>query len=74
MPQVQHGDAVEFVLPGVDELALDVVVALRPLHAGFVSLGDLDFARSLCGNRAEWARGRHGGGSTALFGESVPFR
>lgn len=29
VPEVEHGDAVELVLPGVDELALRVVAALR---------------------------------------------
>ena len=73
MSQVQHGDAVEFVLPGVDELLLDVVVALRSLHAAFVPVGDSHRVRRLGQDRAEMAKGPVGGCGARLLGELVPF-
>ena len=69
MGEVEHGDAVELVLPGVHELVLDVVVALRPSRAGRVARRGLDPVGSR-GEGAEVARVDVEGG--ALFGEVLP--
>ena len=73
--EVQHGNTVEFVLPGVDKLLLAFIVALGAFDARCIALGDvgaLVFVVASLHGEGEMARGCFGVCGIRL-GEVVPF-